>query len=351
MTASLVPQARPAPWVRVAASRVTTSRVAASLWCLLATTLPGCAPDTRVPAHGPSTLALSAQPLLPSGCATPPCECTKHVECPQPQGVCTVRPCIDGECRIAPGQWLDITKGIWIADCCIDANDCASTSSCLIPSCKTNGSVPHGLCGGQANDADPNCCNPYDQYGCNDANVCTYDACDNDFTCKHFAIAGCCADGKPCDDGDACTTEVCDPKDGFCKATAIVGCCSDDADCHDGNACTADTCSGPGGSCSHTTAAGTCSSDAGCDDGLACTKDACVNCACLHQADQAAGCCLHAADCDDGNACTIDSCDGASHLCSHAAIAHCCKGLEPAVCDDGDSATFDACINGWCRHF
>jgi len=79
MATSVVSQARPAPWVRVAASPVTASR-----WCLLATTLPGCAPDTRMPAHAPSTLALSAQPSLPGGCATPPCECTKHGECPQP---------------------------------------------------------------------------------------------------------------------------------------------------------------------------------------------------------------------------------------------------------------------------
>ena len=85
-----------------------------------------------------------------------------------------------------------------------------------------------------------------------------------------------------CDDGDACTTDSCDPLTG-CQHTAV--------DCDDGNACTTDSCD-PATGCQHTTV--------DCDDGDACTTDTC---------DPVTGCQHTQVDCDDGDPNTTDGCD------------------------------------------
>jgi hypothetical protein len=63
-----------------------------------------------------------------------------------------------------------------------------------------------------------------------------------------------------CDDGNACTTDSCDPATG-CVNTDIS------ADCDDGNACTTDSCD-PATGCVNT-------ADVICDDGDECTDDSC----------------------------------------------------------------------------
>jgi len=95
-----------------------------------------------------------------------------------------------------------------------------------------------------------------------------------------------------CDDGDACTTDVCAP---------LAGCLHTARTCADGAAWTADGCD-PGAGCTAAPVA--------CDDGDACTSDAC---------DPATGCTTAAIGCDDGDVCTDDVCDAAAG-CGHVPV-------------------------------
>ncbi|WP_157069456.1 MYXO-CTERM sorting domain-containing protein [Sandaracinus amylolyticus] len=63
--------------------------------------------------------------------------------------------------------------------------------------------------------------------------------CDGESRCA----AGACIPGAPveCDDGDACTADVC-AASGACESAPIAGCCNTDEECDDGDACTRDTC-------------------------------------------------------------------------------------------------------------
>jgi Ca2+-binding RTX toxin-like protein len=104
----------------------------------------------------------------------------------------------------------------------------------------------------------------------------------------------CIADGE-CDDGNSCTTAVCEPAAG-CTNPALA----------DGTSCAdADVCNG-----AETCAAGACAAGEPlrCDDGDACTADSC---------DAAAGCGHATISCDDADPCTADRCDaetGCVHL-------------------------------------
>ncbi len=119
--------------------------------------------------------------------------------------------------------------------------------------------------------------------------------------------AGCssapqCSTNADCNDGDACTTDVC--SNGQCSNTPI--------NCNDGNACTTDSCSG-----------GACFNDPiTCNDGNACTTDSC---------NSSSGCVFTPINCDDGSLCTTDSCSNG--VCSNT----------PINCNDGDPCTSDSC--------
>ena len=67
-----------------------------------------------------------------------------------------------------------------------------------------------------------------------------------------------------CDDGDACTTETCNPD---APGADAFGCLRALPNCDDGNVCTADGCD-PGTGCTHLPIS--------CDDGQRCTIDACT---------------------------------------------------------------------------
>jgi hypothetical protein len=91
---------------------------------------------------------------------------------------------------------------------------------------------------------------------CDDANVCTTDACGDGF-CVHAAVA----DGAVCDDGDACTqTDRCQA--GTCAGSDPVACAASDQ-CH-----VAGSCDPASGVCSNPDA----DDETGCDDGDACTR-------------------------------------------------------------------------------
>jgi hypothetical protein len=237
---------------------------------------------------------------------------------------------------------------------CPDQNPCNGSESCL-------GGV----------------CAPALPPSCDDGNACTADTCDfvngcrnapltNNTSCADTDVcngaetcqAGTCQPGTtlPCDDGNACTTDSCNPLSG-CAHAPIAGCvtCTVVADCNDSNPCTTDACNA--GACQNTNV----TNGTPCLDGNLCNgTETCQAGACT------AGTAL---DCDDGNACTVDGCD-ATAGCQHPAALDgtpcpdttVCNGAEtcqagtctagaPLACDDGNPCTTDSClpISG-CQH-
>ena len=174
---------------------------------------------------------------------------------------------------------------------------------------------------------------------------------------------GCRYEEVNCDDGVACTTDVCNPASG-CVNTP------DDRPCDDNDACTIDGCD-PVMGCRHTVL--------DCDDAVACTVDACGPASGAPTPDDRL--------CDDTNACTLtdatrrwdagmkrwtattmtpatDTCDSALDACmkpwtvmtaslhfdSCDPLEGCYHTPDDRLCDDGDSCTTDACIDGLCSN-
>ena len=164
-----------------------------------------------------------------------------------------------------------------------------------------------------------------------------------------------CIKDQPCDDGDPCTRwDAC--VDGACQGTAYS--------CDDGVACTHDICDGLGG-CENPVRGDACLIDDVCyDDGDPSPTTACMGCvAPISQTDWSADDTLACDDgdactagdhcsggacaagpttpCDDDNPCTIDSCTAATG-CTHAPAS--------GPCSDGDPCTTgDACAAGTCK--
>ena len=199
---------------------------------------------------------------------------------------------------------------------CDDGNACTGADRCLAGVCV--GGPPPPAC---RLDAD-----------CVDA-----DLCDGDERC----VDGACVAGTAptCDDGDACTSDVCAPATG-CTTTTVV----DGTSCSDGDRCNGvETCQG-----------GTCraGNTLSCNDRNPCTDDAC---------DPVTGCTFTPRDgaCDDGDACTSDD------TCS----AGMCRGVDrctaeqlvmsPAIAtsfgsfsaDDEDLVRFDPSDDSYHMYF
>jgi hypothetical protein len=187
--------------------------------------------------------------------------------------------------------------------------------------------------------------------------------------------AGRCASNAQCDDGVACTRDLC-LVGGVCEHTPdSPSCmparrCMRAADCDDRVACTRDTCL-VDGTCANTPQSdqcpagqtcdatrgcggatpGTCRSDADCRDAFDCTIDACGSDGrCVYTAQNARcaagqvcrvgmGClseraCSRDADCDDRM-----RCNGVERCAELACIAG-----APPNCDDMNACTMDACV-------
>ena len=185
-----------------------------------------------------------------------------------------------GKCETVPAQ-----EGF----ACDDVDSCTVGDSCQEGTCA--GSIP-------AN--------------CNDGNPCTTDLCDANLGCQHEDNTLPCQDGNACTIGDQCGG-------GECLAGAP-------ADCDDGNICTEDSCS-PESGCQHQ------NNSLPCQDGNACTLgDQCVNGACMSET---------TLDCDDKNPCTDDTCTPAGG-CQHSNNA--------APCSDQNACTLnDSCGGGLCK--
>jgi len=130
--------------------------------------------------------------------------------------------------------------------------------------------------------------------------------------------------GESCDDGNTTSGDGCrdDCQDEGCLA-ATPGWPAV-ALCDDGNGCTSDVCDPFGHQCLNTLA---------CGDNIFCTIDSCVAGACDHAPDDLA--------CDDRNPCTDDVCNPTTG-CVHA-------NLTGIPCDDGDPCTVTGtCDTGFC---
>ncbi|MBM4343977.1 MAG: hypothetical protein FJ100_11465 [Deltaproteobacteria bacterium] len=198
------------------------------------------------------------------------------------------------------------------------------------------------------NQLDDDCDGQTDEDLCDDGNACTQGTCNPDGSCKQSPKGGPCDDAnvctgddscangacqgskaKVCDDGNACTVDLCDPKTGCAVKSADPGVACDD----DANPCTVDQCQN--GKCAHTPAPGTV---ACADDGNVCTLDQCSNGTCAHPAAPGTVACA-----DDGNACTLDQC--ANGQCDHPTVP-----AGTACPDDGNACTDDVCQGSGCAH-
>ena len=337
-------------------------------------------------------------PCLAAACGTAgTCTTTPRgpaVECDDGQA-CTVDDvCSNGVCA---GTWLGLVE-----ECkCSDNASCDDGLSCTVDVCsggacsytiKPTSCLIDGACYATHAERPTNPCQICDPKAgagawqlrqCLDGNACTGDRCDPSVGCVFDAL-----DGKPCDDGDACSI------DDHCEAAACVGTCEclDDPDCQDlaAPACSAMVCQ------SHSCVAvpDPALNGSACDDGRACTgADTCSAGVCAGGAlldcsgfdgtctqgrcEELVGGCISqpvnaGASCEDGDPCTdSDACDGVGGCagtprdCSeHAnacAEAACLGGLckqspRPAgtACDDGETCTTQdqcdgagACAGAW----
>src|SRR5213078_1216749 len=168
-------------------------------------------------------------------------------------------------------------------------------------------------------------------------NNCTFET--NSHTCR--------AAVNDCDLAETCTgsSATC-PADAVKSAGAV---CTDD-----GNPCTTDVCNGTVGSpaCQHPAG----NAGAACaDDGNPCTLDQCngTSTTCQHPAGNAGAACA-----DDSNPCTLDQCNGTSTTCQHPAgnagaicraaagecdLADTCTGTSATCPTDGKKAFGTAC--------
>jgi hypothetical protein len=127
---------------------------------------------------------------------------------------------------------------------------------------------------------------------------------------------GCTGDGDCADDGNACNgPETCNEGSGQCVSGPPLV-------CNDGDACTTDSCN-PATGCE--------AAPTTCNDGNACTNDSC---------NSASGCAFtpNSNPCSDGNACTVgDVCSGGG-----------CVPGTPVVCPPGQVCQNGACVGQQC---
>jgi len=223
---------------------------------------------------------------------------------------------------------------------CNDGLFCTATDACSAGSCVGSGDAcdDANVCTDDAcNEGADSCGYTNNALPCDDADACTtLDTCSG----------GSCAGGPPlvCDDLNVCTDDSCDPASGcvhdgngdpcddslFCTVNdhCSGGICSGAVrDCGDDNICTSDECDEATDSCTSAFNTAPCDDADACTDGDQCSSGACVPGPPLV--------------CDDLNVCTDDSCDSA---------IGCVVVANALACDDGDICTpLDACAAGACQ--
>jgi len=246
------------------------------------------------------------------------------VVCPPVSG-----PCLKSECDIQTGTCLALPLADGTA--CQDGDPCTIEDSCaqgicapgaenVCAECKEDGDclelAPADMCLGNPICKDGHCAlDPAQKVVCN-GQPCVAAACDPETgKCIEQALA----DGTWCTDEDACTGQD------KCKAGKCGG---KTLPCDDGNACTKDVCLAATG-CQFTNL-----SDIPCDTDSPCAQESwCKNGKCLTTAQ---------VDCQDDNPCTEDFCDPEKG-CEH-------KPLTAVACDDSNPCTQDdLCLDGTCQ--
>ncbi len=238
---------------------------------------------------------------------------------------------------------------------CDDGNFC-TVDACLIDATGT------GKC---IHKVDPTqiglCCDPASSSipPCNDGDACTQDICGPDYMCQFIPTPGCvnkCKADSDCAAGDVCTIAKCDVASGVCLYGTIPNCCNP-AYCDDGNPCTKDGCDAATGGCNWTPIPG-CTKPCdpvSCNDYNPCTSDGCDsvgNCVYKVIPNCTAQFCKSDVECQDADKCTQDLCDTASYTCQHYQIPGCgmLMCMTNADCNDFDNCTGDLCLNGSCAH-
>jgi len=302
--------------------------------------------DCILPGHGQATCVDHGTDG--SFCGT---LCTVSEECPKGYGcqeVTSVEGAKVSQCVRLPDPGSDskagscpcsewAVKGALQTDCFILSKDaegnvvgqCPGIRKCGeegLSACLAPDPVPE-ICDG----IDSDCNGKTDEGTCEDDNVCTKDACDPSLAvdgqegCTHKPVAvKCDADSTACTAGDNCQGVLCDIcVDGMCIPGPKV-------DCDDGNPCTKDSCDEKEG-CKNPLDDG-----APCDDGQKCT----VNDACK------AGKCMTGTpkDCDSGSPCVDGNCDPNAGGCVFE------DKQDGLGCSDNHACTkLDTCQNGKCK--
>ncbi|MFT5358926.1 MAG: hypothetical protein ACI9KE_006167, partial [Polyangiales bacterium] len=268
---------------------------------------------------------------------TPP-DCDDSIACTE--DVCDE---LSSSCRSFPG---DMGCG---------ANETCNAATGCIPECTTNAQCDDGFhCNGDEA-CDSGSCVAGTSPDCDDGVACTRDICDEATdSCLAFVEDSACALGETCEAATGCTPECVlnsDCDDGqYCTGleSCVRGECAQGTPivCNDGVACTVDVCDEGADLCralpedarcsgSETCSAGmgcipACSGNADCDDGLFCTgAETC-----------AAGSCVAgtAPPADDGIACTIEFCNEDMSLGSSVPTNSLCEGAG-GVCDTSPVCT------------
>ena len=210
------------------------------------------------------------------------CKAGTPVSCPGDGITCSVEACnpLSGQCQTT----YDNTK-------CPSGQTCTSGGCMAGATCNTSAT-------------------------CQDGNLCNgTEVCDTSTT------PGICRPGTPksCDDGIACTLNLCNPSTGACSFPP------DNSICSDGDVCTGVE------TCDPTPVTGGCKDGTplNCDDGIACTIDLCAS-GCTHLANDDA--------CSDGLVCNgVESCDPTP------GTGGCKAGTPPNCVEDGIACTDEVC--------
>ena len=335
-------------------------------------------------------------------------ECASDSDCSDGND-CTEDECIDGEC-----EYESVSSCIDNDNCCpsgcttyndVDCRacstnaDCVDDNNCTMDECYdwTCYNTPITMCI-DYDDCCPSGCQVYEDYDCrecvtgmdcDDGDSCTYDSCSYYGECYHYDITSCsdddgccpsgclysqdndceapsCVDNLDCDDGNACTTEIC--VDGECAVdTEILSCIDGDGCCPVGPIWFADSdetqlCSSSADSdCA-------CNYDSDCVPSDACTDGDCVGGSCHYNAITScidmdrccpSGCnqttdidctpCTSNQDCEDENPCFTGTCDNG--FCAFTFVTDCvsgddCYNIEacmPSADEDSLCSSCDSC--------
>jgi len=314
-------------------------------------------------------------------------------ECTAPD-LCTFDACVEHQCvfefdPLGPGA----------VNCCqydLDCNDSLANTIdwCEIHACHhvpmprycNTAITPPATCD-SFNSSNTNPCLAYE---CN----LTTEQCDGN------GISGCCLDDDGCDDGDACTTDVCDALLHTCSHQAVelfngYKCCNVSLDCFDSNVCTNEACvahechygavtvsltqCASGKCCSSNDDVDNDGSADDCQVAGSCTRYQCSNHCCVPKTNLATGECITYLDCEDGdsytwnvcvgcacdqnpvttcdethpacndlNACTVDSCDLILERCTYTPVPGCCLTKTDCVPVEPDPCNNYLCVSNAC---